>query len=173
MESEYAATHNASQGDPVSPTRNAAASEKGLEKMNVMPSLSSMVAHSPSPIKLIKNPSGAAIFLKTAKVKDNVKTIYLEYPSTRGDDRLLIKRYLDRFCPQVRLTAKQFELLRTIPSFETIRRRGQELRAEIPSLQPTERVKQKRYRRSEAFRHYYGDGQLHVSDFTKEAEKED
>ena len=107
-----------------------------------------------------KNPSGQEIFAKTAKVYDNVKEIYMIFPSTRGDDRLLIKRYLDRFCPQVRLSAKQFELLRTIPSFETIRRRGQELRAKYPDLQPTKRVKKKRYRLSEAYREYYRGNQI-------------
>lgn len=106
------------------------------------------------------NPSGAEMLGKTVRVKDNVKEIYLCYPSTRGDDRLLIKRYLDTFCPQVRLTAKQFELLRTIPSFETIRRRGQELRREYPDLQPTKRVKKKRFRREQAFRDYYGGQRL-------------
>ena len=111
--------------------------------------------------------TGAAMFLKTATVKAHVKEVYLDYPSTRGDDRLLIWRYLRRFHPNIRLTFKQFDELRSIPSFETIRRRGQELRAEIPALQPKERTQQKRYRRSEAFRHYYGDGQLHVSDFAR------
>lgn len=106
------------------------------------------------------NPSGAEMFNKTAKVKDNVIEIYTIFPSTRGDDRLLIKRYLDRFCPQVRLTAKQFELLRTIPSFETIRRRGQEVRHDFPIYQPTKRVQRKRYRREKAFREYYHDTSL-------------
>ena len=106
------------------------------------------------------NPSGAEMFNKTAKVKDNVKEIYQIFPSTRGDDRLLIKRYLDRFCPRVRLSAKQFELLRTIPSFETIRRRGQELRVQYPDLQPTKRTQKKRYRREQAFRQYYHDTSL-------------
>lgn len=107
-----------------------------------------------------KYPSGEEMLRKTIKVKDNVKEIYLMYPSTRGDDRLLIKRYLDTFCPQVRLTAKQFDLLRTIPSFETIRRRGQELRAQYEDLQPTKRVQHKRYRREQAFRQYYHDTNL-------------
>jgi hypothetical protein len=107
-----------------------------------------------------KNPTGKEMLEKTEKVKDRVKEIYIIFPSTRGDDRLLIKRYLDRFCPQVRLSAKQFELLRTIPSFETIRRRGQELRAQYSDLQPTKRVQHKRYRREIAFRHYYKDMRL-------------
>ena len=77
-------------------------------------------------------PSGADMFLKTGIVKENVKAIYKDYPSTRGDDRLLIWRYLRRHCPQVRLTFAQFDALRSIPSFESIRRRVQELRKEIP-----------------------------------------
>lgn len=110
-----------------------------------------------------KYPSGEKMLARTEKVKDRVKEIYIIFPSTRGDDRLLIKRYLDRFCPQVRLSAKQFELLRTIPSFETIRRRGQELRAQYSDLQPTKRVQHKRYRREIAFQHYYKD--THMGDF--------
>jgi hypothetical protein len=106
------------------------------------------------------NPSGSEMFAKTVKVKDNVKEIYIIFPSTRGDDRLLIKRYLDRFCPQVRLTARQFEFLRSIPSFETIRRRGQELRHDNPEYQPTKRTRGKRARRAEAFREYYHDTRL-------------
>jgi hypothetical protein len=102
---------------------------------------------------------------KTERVKDRVKIIYETYPSTRGDDRLLIKRYLDRFCPQVRLTATQFEALRSIPSFESIRRRGQELRVENPDLQPREKTVRKRARREHAFRNYYGKRELKITDF--------
>lgn len=110
-----------------------------------------------------KYPSGELMLSRTVKVKDRVKEIYMDYPSTRGDERLLVKRYLDRFCPQVRLTASQFELLRTIPSFETIRRRGQELRRENPGLQPTKRVQHKRYRREIAIREYYRE--THIVDY--------
>lgn len=113
------------------------------------------------------DPTGATMVLRTEKVKDRVEQIYLTYPSTRGDDRLLIKRYLDIYCPQVRLTAKQFALLRTIPSFETIRRRGQELRHDKPELQPTEKTKHKRMVRETAYRHYYGKG-LTLMDFDTE-----
>lgn len=102
-------------------------------------------------------PSGETMLARGIKVKDRVKEIYIIFPSTRGDDRLLIKRYLDRFCPQVRLTAKQFELLRTIPSFETIRRRGQELRHDNSEYQPTKRTRRKRERLNEAYRQYYHD----------------
>jgi hypothetical protein len=105
------------------------------------------------------------MFERTRRVKDMVREIYEDYPSTRGDDRLLIKRVLDRFFPQVKLTPIMFEALRSIPSFESIRRRSQELRVEHPEYQPTERVKQKRIRRASAFRNYYGTGKLKITDW--------
>ena len=110
-------------------------------------------------------PTGKEMFDKTKKVKDMVEEVYIKYPSTRGDERLLVWRFLRMFCPQVKLTFSQFEALRSIPSFETIRRRGQELRHDKPQYQPTERVQKKRFRRSEAFRHYYGDGGLKLTDY--------
>lgn len=103
-----------------------------------------------------KNPSGAKMLKRTEKVKDRVRRILLQFPATKGDDTLLTYRYLREFHPQVRLTFAQFEALLYIPAFETIRRRRQELQAEVPDLRPTERVIRKRKRNEEATHNYYG-----------------
>lgn len=109
-------------------------------------------------------PSGAEMVLKTRRVKDEVEQILREYPSSRGDDRVLIYRYVRNYCPQIKLSFKSFEDLFKIPSFETIRRRGQELRREHDELQPTEKTQKKRFRRAEAMKNYYGSG-MKITDF--------
>jgi hypothetical protein len=118
-----------------------------------------------------KYPTGAKMIQRTIKVKDRVKEILLDYPSTKGNDTLLIYRYLRRFHPNVKLTANQFKEMLRIPSFETVRRRRQEWQGKneegqplYPELCPTERVTRKRKIRAEAMSHDHGRG-LTLKDF--------
>lgn len=105
-----------------------------------------------------KEPSGAKMAERTRKVKDQVKSILEEFPSTRGNDTLLIYRLLRRFYPHIKITFTTFEQLFYIPAFETMRRRRQELQAEFPELRPTERTMRKRLRREKAFHNMFGRG---------------
>lgn len=109
---------------------------------------------------------------KTKIVKAQVERVYELYPSTRGNNTLLAKRMLDVFYPDVHLSARQFKLLLTVPSFETMFRRGREIRRAKPEFQPTERTRQKRKAREIAFRHAYGSG-LTLMDFTLKPEQLD
>jgi len=112
----------------------------------------------------IKHPSGATMIARTIRVKDKVKDILKTWPSTRGDDVLLVYRYLRRYHPDVRLSAAQFEALLFIPSFETITRRRREVQIEYPDLRPTDRVTGKRKRNERATSNYYGKG-LTLADY--------
>lgn len=105
----------------------------------------------------IKNPSGATMLERGERVKDRVKAILINYPQARGDDTLLIWRYL-RANTGVRLKFNDFKQLLMCPAFETIRRRRQELQAACPELKPSQRVVRKRYKNELAHEHYYGKG---------------
>lgn len=112
-----------------------------------------------------KNPTGAMMVERTYRVRDRVREILQEFPSSRGNDTLLIYRYLRRFHPEVRITFTAFEAMMRVPAFETIRRRRQELQVEEPELRPTLRTMRKRYRREKAMRHDFGKG-MTLEDYT-------
>ena len=103
-------------------------------------------------------------YLALNKVKpDMVEQILRSYPASKGDDRLLIYYFLKTYTP-IRLSIKTIDNLRRCPSFETLRRRRQELILEHPELRPSDRVQKKRSVRAKAFKDYYGKG-LKLSDF--------
>ena len=110
-----------------------------------------------------KHPTGAKMVARTERVKDRVEKILKEWPSTRGDDRLLQWRYL-RAYTGVRLSFSQFESLRIMPSPETITRRRREIQAENEELKPTTRVRIKRKVREAALHNQFGKG-LKLTDF--------
>jgi hypothetical protein len=112
-----------------------------------------------------KQPSGATMAKRTIRVKDEVKQILEQHPTTRGDDRILAWRYY-RYFSGIRISFKDFASLRSAPAFETISRRRRELQNEQPELRPTERVKFKRFRRQAAFRAMFGSG-LKLNDFNE------
>lgn len=85
------------------------------------------------------------------KVKDRVEYILQNYPSAKGDDNILIWRYLLVFCPSVRMTYREFQDLMGIPSFETITRCRRKLN-EAGLYLPTSRTVRKRRRREEIIR---------------------
>jgi len=67
---------------------------------------------------------------RAEKVKARVEKILRDYPPARGDDTLMIYKYLCRYHPEVKFKFEQFEALLFIPAFETMRRRRAELHAE-------------------------------------------
>lgn len=76
------------------------------------------------------NPSGAKMLERTIKVKSQVKDILETYPATKGSDMLVIYRWLRRYYPHIQIKPTEFKELFLIPSFETVRRRRQELQHE-------------------------------------------
>ena len=116
----------------------------------------------------IKHPSGALMVARAEKVKARVERILREFPSARGDDTLMIFRYLSRYHPECRLSFKQFKSLLFIPAFETMSRRRRELQNEHLELRPTERVIRKRARNEHAHHSYYGTGNMTLQDYEVE-----
>jgi len=107
---------------------------------------------------------------------------------------ILFWRWLRRYYPEVKITMMTFKSLLSIPSFETVHRRSQEIinarkcdgcgatylhqikecekcgkitpgLPVYPELQPTMRTRRKRYRREQAYKHYYGQGKLTLEDY--------
>jgi hypothetical protein len=99
--------------------------------------------------------SGQQMLEKTEIVKARVACVLRDVPQARGDDRILILHYLRRYAP-IRLEFEKFSDLRDTPSFETITRRGREVKRECKRYRPTPKTDDKRARREVAFRGYYG-----------------
>ena len=112
------------------------------------------------------NPSGALMVSRKVRIKDKVKAILEDYPSTRGDDRLLQYRFLEKYSP-VKLAFHEFEELRRLFSPETLPRRRRELQKEFPELRPLKRTTAKRERAENAERNYYGNG-MTLADYANE-----
>lgn len=110
--------------------------------------------------------SPAEIVQKQISIKEKVHRILLKYPATRGDDRLLLFYYLRAYC-SVKLTFRQFEELRKIPSPDTLTRRRQEIQAKNENMRPTPKTQLKRELLQEANRNYFGKG-LKLTDFMRE-----
>ena len=137
-----------------------------------------------------KNPTGAQMIERTRRMKDMVQSALEDYPPCRGDDMLLYIYVLRKnYWRLVRISTANgslsldfgsFENVMKIPSFESARRRRQEIfenirhqieRGEIASsrLLPTERVRHKRHLNESAHRHEFGIQQrLEPSDYILE-----
>jgi hypothetical protein len=85
---------------------------------------------------------------KIRKVRDRVKFILENYPSTRGNDTELQFRYYRIFEPWLGFKIKNFEALLNATSMETIRRRREEFNAKGEYL-PTDKTIRRRRRLSE------------------------
>lgn len=125
-----------------------------------------------------KHPTGACMVARTLKVKDQARAILEQWPQARGNDSIGIFRWLRRYYPELRISFTQFEVLLRTPTFETYRRRAQELRHDCQArhdsgeteqygegcICASERVKKKRFIRAVAFKHHFGNGQLTIND---------
>lgn len=88
------------------------------------------------------------------KVRDRVEYLLEKYPSTRGDDRILLYRYYKTFEPEMmQIKFKAFSNMLRATNPETIRRRRQEWNQEGKYL-PTKKTRIKRARREEIIREY-------------------
>jgi hypothetical protein len=86
--------------------------------------------------------------------KEIVKEICRAYPSCKGDYRLLYYRYL-RYSG-LHINLKEFDLLRSLYSPETIARRYRELQNENPiDFAPTEETLLKRGKNERVYRAYF------------------
>ena len=132
-------------------------------------------------------PTGAEMVERTEKHGEMVREVMLERAGTRGDDNLLwlyvVKKYYWRFV-EIRTSNNKisincdFETFFMLPSFESIRRRRQEIQAaELKAIErgektssnllPTQRVVRKRARKEMAMKHYHGEGQFRMSDYLR------
>ena len=105
-----------------------------------------------NPMVLIKNKE---------TIENRVQFILENYPQTKGDDVLLIYRYL-RYYTDVRLSFQTFKQLFTIPAFESITRARRHVQRQYPALLPTKRVRHKREVLQELNRAYYSDKQMRL-----------
>jgi hypothetical protein len=87
--------------------------------------------------------------LKT--VKHKVRFILEKYPSSKGDDVILLFYYYKHFGNGVNFKFKDFKQLLSMTSPESIRRTRQKIQ-EAGELLPTERTVRKRRRREEIIR---------------------
>jgi hypothetical protein len=120
------------------------------------------------------NPTGAQMLARQLRVRDMVLEALREYPQGRGDDALLYlyilrKHYWRlvqvRMKDGVSIKTRTFNDFLMLPSWETCRRRRQELVSKYPDLRPSVRVQHKRARLQDAMRHDLGNGQYTIGDF--------
>jgi len=91
----------------------------------------------------------------------------------------LLMRYYKRYT-NVRLTMSQFKDLLSAPAPETLSRRRRELQNQKdeegclihPELQPTDRVRRKRISNQVVHEHYYGNGQISLTDYVPCSQRE-
>lgn len=144
--------------------------------------------HLPLPTRNNSNPTGAEMHKRNEKHKIMVEETMHNIPQATGDDNLLYFQVLRKYYWRIvrismkdgfSMTCASFKDFFMLPSFESIRRRRQEiqakekkkiLRGEITSsdLLPTERTIRKRKRNENAQRHYQSNGQLSISDYSLE-----
>ena len=109
---------------------------------------------------MVINPTATQMLQSYKTIEQKVEYILEKHPTTRGDDTLLIFRFLKEFYPQVTLKFKDFKALLTIPAFDSIRRARQALTSleggKRQDLRPTKRVQKKRERKRQALRNYFG-----------------
>lgn len=95
-------------------------------------------------------------------IKNRVLSLCEDYPSVKGDYRLLWYRYIQRF-HGAKLSFKGksfFEELRVMPSPETIGRRYRELAEEGVDVLPRAGTQLKRVKRCRVYRDFYGQKEL-------------
>lgn len=131
--------------------------------------------------------TGAQMFERTIPVREMVLDALTNYPSCRGNDMLLYIHILRKnYWRVVRIDMKcgltmkfqEFKDIMRVPSFETCRRRRQEIqeiekhrisRGEIlySNLLPKEKTVKKRKKLENAYRHMMCDKQLNIMDYLK------
>ena len=91
---------------------------------------------------------------RLATVKERVEYILRNYPESRNDDRYLWLLYVRLFEPELSKYIKfvPYEVLKSVVSFETIRRVRQLIQAEGKYLPTDPEVLRKRRRLAEAMR---------------------
>lgn len=88
------------------------------------------------------------------KINQRTEFILKKYPETKGDDTLLIWRYMREFhYDKIRISFKAFKNLLELPAFESITRARRKIQE--TELQPKERTRNKRKLREIIFRGYY------------------
>jgi hypothetical protein len=88
------------------------------------------------------------------KCKDIVRELCRHFPECKGDYRLLYYRYLRQ--AGLHINIREFDLLRTLYSPETITRRYRELAGENPAdYAPTEATLSKRRKNEKVYRAYF------------------
>jgi hypothetical protein len=100
---------------------------------------------------------------ESSAIKKRVLALCRDYPSVKGDYRLLWYRYIQRF-HGARLSFKErsfFDELRRMPSPETIGRRYRELCEEgVEGVLPSEATQRKRRKRERVMRSAYSRSNL-------------
>jgi hypothetical protein len=78
------------------------------------------------------NPSGARMVLREQRTRDFVEEVLIAYPQTKGDDRQLRQRvdWLIANRRGLRIGWTKFQVLRSLPSPDTICRRRRDLQKE-------------------------------------------
>jgi hypothetical protein len=90
------------------------------------------------------------------KIQDRVRYILIKHPEAKGDDVLLIWRYLRFFhYKQIKISFPEFKALLTLPAFESITRARRKLQEKDLSLRPTEKTQRKRRYRCMVMKEYY------------------
>jgi hypothetical protein len=85
-----------------------------------------------------------SVIAKIRTVRERVRYLLEHYPSTKGNDRELLIRYYRIFEPQIGLRVRDFDALLHMTSFDTVKRRRQELQENGEYLPTSHTIRKRR-----------------------------